>query len=63
VRAGSVLSRQGAHGITELELTQAAVWSYVDDFRYLTMVCLCCIPIVFGLRKVKARPGAAPAAH
>jgi DHA2 family multidrug resistance protein len=40
---------------------QAQLWSYVDDFRYMALACMCCAPIVWGLKRVKARAGAAPA--
>ncbi len=36
---------------------QALLWSYVDDFRYMALVCFGCIPIVFTLRKVVGRGG------
>jgi DHA2 family multidrug resistance protein len=42
---------------------QALTYSYVDDLRYMGVACLLCIPIVFSLRKVKARKGAVAAAH
>jgi MFS transporter, DHA2 family, multidrug resistance protein len=42
---------------------QATVYSYVDDLRYLAVVCLICAPIVFAVRKVKARKGAPAGAH
>jgi len=42
---------------------QAAVYSYVDDLRYMALVCAVCIPIVFLLRRVRARKGAVVAAH
>ncbi len=41
---------------------QAAVYSYVDDLRYMALLCLICAPIVFFVRKVKSQPGQA-AAH
>ena len=40
---------------------QAQLWSYIDDFRYMALSCFCCVPIVWCLKKVKARGGAAPA--
>jgi DHA2 family multidrug resistance protein len=43
-----------------LELTaaqQAQLWAYVDDFRYLALLCFACIPIAFTLQKVRKRPG------
>ncbi len=42
---------------------QAATYAYVDDFRYLALVCFLCIPIVFAVKKVKVKKGALPAAH
>jgi len=42
---------------------QAVVYSYVDDLRYLAVACFLCAPIVFFVRRVKARKGAAAAAH
>jgi DHA2 family multidrug resistance protein len=42
---------------------QARLWSYVDDFRYMALVCFGCIPIVFMLKKVKPRRGATPIGH
>jgi MFS transporter, DHA2 family, multidrug resistance protein len=31
---------------------QAALWSYVDDFRYLALVCFATIPIGFALKRI-----------
>lgn len=42
---------------------QAQLWSYVDDFRYMAIACMCCVPVVWGLKRVRARGGAAAAAH
>ena len=42
---------------------QSATYAYVDDFRYLAILCFFCAPIVFLVKKVRARKGAAPAAH
>jgi DHA2 family multidrug resistance protein len=36
---------------------QALLWSYVDDFRYMALVCFGCIPIVFMLKKAVGRGG------
>ena len=41
---------------------QALLWSYVDDFRYMALVCFGCIPIVFILKKA-VRSGAMTAGH
>jgi DHA2 family multidrug resistance protein len=51
-----------AYGLLDLALTvQSRLWSYVDDFRYMALVCFACVPIVFALKKSvgRARPGAA----
>jgi DHA2 family multidrug resistance protein len=32
--------------------TQAALWSYIDDFRYLALVCFATVPIAFALKRV-----------
>ena len=45
-----------AHGLIENGLnTQAIVYSYVDDLRYMVVVCAVCLPLVFLLKKVKAK--------
>ncbi len=41
---------------------QAAILSYIDVFRFLALVTLACVPLVFFLKKVKARKGVS-AAH
>jgi len=42
---------------------QARLWSYVDDFRYMALICFGCIPIVFALKKSVGRRGALRAGH
>ncbi len=42
---------------------QAVIYSYVDDLRYIAVVCLVCIPVVLLLKRVKPKAGAAAAAH
>lgn len=42
---------------------QARLWSYVDDFRYMALVCFGCIPIVFALKKSVGRKGSIGAGH
>jgi MFS transporter, DHA2 family, multidrug resistance protein len=39
--------------------TQAALWSYIDDFRYLALVCFAAVPIAFALTRVKPRKAVA----
>jgi len=41
---------------------QALLWSYVDDFRYMALVCFACIPIVMMLKKT-VRSGGLSAGH
>jgi MFS transporter, DHA2 family, multidrug resistance protein len=36
---------------------QSQLWSFVDDFRYLAVVCAVCVPLTFLLQRVKTRPG------
>jgi len=51
-----------AYGLLNQALNaQSRLWSYVDDFRYMALVCFACIPIVFALKKSvgRGRPGAA----
>lgn len=38
---------------------QAGLWSFVDVFRWLSLLCFVCVAVVWGLKKVK--PGKAPA--
>jgi DHA2 family multidrug resistance protein len=42
---------------------QARLWSYVDDFRYMALMCFACVPIVFALKKAVGRKGATAPAH
>jgi MFS transporter, DHA2 family, multidrug resistance protein len=62
--ADRVTAQQQAVGQVGQALSQQAMlWSYVDDFRYMALACVCCVPIVWMLKRVKARGGAAAAAH
>jgi MFS transporter, DHA2 family, multidrug resistance protein len=55
---------QQSYGLINLTLnSQARLWSYVDDFRYMALMCFACVPIVFMLKKAVGRKGAAAAAH
>ncbi|MBV8895000.1 MAG: MFS transporter, partial [Acidobacteriaceae bacterium] len=38
--------------------TQARLWAYVDDFRYLALACFACVPIVFFFKRARPRAGA-----
>jgi DHA2 family multidrug resistance protein len=62
--AGPIISNLRSYGLIQQTLDQqAATYAYVDDFRYLAIICFLCAPIVFLVKKVRARKGAAPAAH
>jgi MFS transporter, DHA2 family, multidrug resistance protein len=51
-----------AYGLVNLTLnSQARLWSYVDDFRYMALACFACIPIVFTLKKAIRKGPAGPA--
>src|SRR5579871_840281 len=53
-----------AYGLIGQDLTsQARLWSYVDDFRYMALMCFGCIPIVFLLKKSVGKKGALHAGH
>jgi DHA2 family multidrug resistance protein len=41
---------------------QATIYSYVDDLRYMALICFACLPLLFLLKHVKAKRGAV-AAH
>jgi DHA2 family multidrug resistance protein len=62
--ASATTAVQRSYGLLNAALTsQARLWSYVDDFRYMALACFACVPIVFALKKAVAKKGAAPAAH
>jgi len=51
-----------AYGLIDLTLnSQARLWSYVDDFRYMALACFACVPIVFTLKKAIRKGPAGPA--
>jgi MFS transporter, DHA2 family, multidrug resistance protein len=55
---------QRAYGLIEQILSsQARLWAYVDDFRYMALVCFACIPIVLALKKSVGARGALHAGH
>ena len=60
----SQIATTRAYALMERGLNQQAViYSYVDDLRYIAVVCLLCIPVVLLLKKAKPKAGAAVAAH
>ena len=61
---GPVDAMQKAYALIGRQVgSQALLWSYVDDFRYMGLMCFACIPIVFILRKAVSRRGAAGVGH
>ena len=64
---GQHLASQGASSTTATDQayalingslsSQARLWSYVDDFRYMALMCFACIPVVFILRKAVSKGG------
>jgi DHA2 family multidrug resistance protein len=58
------LPAQRAWDLIDRQLSQqSALLSFIDDFRYLAVVCALCVPVVFLLKKTKAKKGAVSAAH
>jgi DHA2 family multidrug resistance protein len=56
--ADPVTALNRARKLIELTMSQQAqLWAYVDDFRYLALLCFACIPIAFTLQRVRRRPG------
>jgi DHA2 family multidrug resistance protein len=64
LHASSHAAKMRAYALIERLLDQqAAVYSYVDDFRYVALLCFLCAPIVFFVKKVKPKAGGASAGH
>jgi DHA2 family multidrug resistance protein len=61
--SGPLVAQQQAVARVGQELSrQAQYWSYVDDFRYMALACFVCVPLVWTLKKVRAR-GPVQGAH
>ena len=51
---GPAAAHSQAYGLTYQTLQQqATLWSYVDQFRMLVIVCLLCVPLVFLFKRPK----------
>jgi DHA2 family multidrug resistance protein len=49
---------QKAYGLVNIQVAQQSrLWAYVDDFRYMALVCFLCIPVVFLLKKAVGKGG------
>jgi DHA2 family multidrug resistance protein len=60
LHAGPRVAMLRAFYLTQHELNnQAQLWAYVDDFRYLSLVCALCVPLAFLLKKASSESGAA----
>jgi DHA2 family multidrug resistance protein len=64
LHSGPRLAQLRAYGLLENSLNQQSVlYAYVDDFRYMVLVCALCLPIVFLFKPVKAKRGSVAAGH
>ena len=58
--AGPIIADLRSYDLIQRTLDQqSATYAYVDDFRYLAILCFLCTPVVFLVKKVRARKGAA----
>ncbi len=61
--AGPAIASNGAYKLLEGTLNaQARLWAYVDDFRYMALMCFACAPLVLLFVRAKRR-GAPAGAH
>jgi DHA2 family multidrug resistance protein len=59
--SGSVGATQQAYAtIYGMVQRQASLMAFIDIFRWEAIICLCCIPLVFVLKRVRASKAAAP---
>ncbi len=63
IRAQGLTNARAYAFVERLVDQQATLWAYVDDFRWMALACFLCVPVVFLLKGVRARRGAATAAH
>ena len=60
MHAGPVkASLRAAATVQRLLDGQAQLWAYVDVFRYMAILCLVCVPVVFVLQKAQSKRAAA----
>jgi DHA2 family multidrug resistance protein len=50
-------ARQALEILDRMLTGQSALWSFVDDFRYLAVLCFLCAPIAFAMVRVRRRGG------
>ena len=60
LHAGPGVATRRALSLVQQDLDrQAQLLAYIDDFRYLTIICVLCVPIVFLMTKAKSKGAAA----
>ena len=53
-QVGPFLAAQQAHGVIYNTLIQQAnLWAFVDNFRWVALLSLCCVPAIFLFKKVR----------
>jgi DHA2 family multidrug resistance protein len=58
---GGYAAGQGAYAsIYGMVVRQASLLAFIDAFRFLTFLCILCVPTVFLFKKVRARGGGMP---
>ena len=50
-------ARQATGILNRMLEGQSALWSYIDDFRYMALLCFLCAPIAFAMVKVRKAKG------
>jgi DHA2 family multidrug resistance protein len=54
--AGPHVAMQRAYSLLQSTLDgQAQLWGYVDDFRYMALLCGACVLVVFLLRRIAVK--------
>jgi len=62
-QSGSLLAHAQAQGLLYGHLLQqATLWAFVENFRLFGVFCICCLPLIFLLKKAK-RGTPAPPSH
>jgi len=56
LHAGPVAATRRAYSLVERSLDQQAqLLAYIDDFRYLALICAFCVPVVFLMKKARSK--------
>jgi DHA2 family multidrug resistance protein len=60
LHAGPGFASRQAFSLVQADLDQQArLLGYIDDFRYLALICLFCVPLVFLMKNAKSKGAAA----